>query len=679
MKIVRAGVFAVLFIAPCNVAATAQTEPPAVPAAASTASAMTPAASGAAPAATAATPPSAASPPPSSAAATPSPSPSAAPGNLPEIGHVFTSDRRSEPLSDTTRPTFVVDRRKIEDSGSRSISSALEYVPGLSVFSYGAFGSTSNIGIRGTTSTQTLVLRDGIPLNVGSLGSIDLGSLSTLGIARIEVVESGSSTLYGSSATGGVINLIGATKATAPYVRLSTGSLGDNDAALEAGTGGLIVSFERHVAQNGYAYPAFAFPGTAAQPGGTRTNADALQSTLRLAYSAKLADGWTARVSGGSDATRLGVPGSLAFGTTADNRQQTARSDAQFDLTRSVGAGTLSLTFAGSAQRLAYFDRSPSAGESDTFDSRTQASLRYAASATNVDLVTGLDLARASGQLSSAGTFGFPSFGVAQSQAAAYAQLGYLPAASTRLTIGLRAENDSPHAAALSPSFGFSTGAGQARISANVAQSFRVPSFDELYYPAFGNPNLVPERLSNYDVTVAFPTVAGGISLGYFGRSGANLISTVCDASFTCSPVNVSRAVVGGLQFTASSQPYNHIRVTTSVTNLYRAFGFDGTNARSRLPETPPIVATLGLERAFDGGPVAFGARVRVVGSRSSDGPLDPNPYDGFSKADAYVRYRLASHAIASLRVNNLGNERYEPIYGYPAPGRSFSFEFATR
>jgi outer membrane cobalamin receptor len=39
----------------------------------------------------------------------------------------------------------------------------------------------------------------------------------------------------------------------------------------------------------------------------------------------------------------------------------------------------------------------------------------------------------------------------------------------------------------------------------------------------------------------------------------------------------------------------------------------------------------------------------------------------------------LASHAIASLRVNNLGNERYEPIYGYPAPGRTLSFEFATR
>jgi vitamin B12 transporter len=641
MITVRAGVFAALFLAVASASASAAPEAVATP--------------------------------------LPSPSPSTAPANLPEIGRVFTSDRRIEPISNTTRPTFVVDRKAIENTGSRSVADALEYVPGLNVFSYGAYGSTANLGIRGTTSTQTLVLRDGIPLNVGSVGSFDLGSLSTLGIARIEVVESGSSTLYGSSATGGVINLIGSLAAPQPYVRLSSGTLGDNDAAVEAGTGGLAVALERHVAHNDYAYPAFGFPGSAAQPAGTRTNGDALQTALRLSYSAKLGGGWTAHLSGGNDSTRLGVPGSLAFGTTPDNRQETARSDAQFDLTHATGAGTLSLTLAGSAQRLAYLDRTAFGGESDTFDSRTQASLRYASSGAHSDIVTGIDLARASGSLSSGGPFGFPEFGVAQSQAAAYAQYGHALAPAARVTFGLRAENDAPHASAIAPSFGVSAGLGQARISANVAESFRVPSFDELYYPFFGNPDLVPERLSNHDLTLAFPSFAGGISLGYFSRSGANLISTVCDASFTCRPINVSRSALSGLQFTARSRAYNHVRITTSVTNLYRALGYDGANVSSRLPNTPPIVATLGLERAFEGGPIAFGARVRVVGSRSSDGPLQPNPYDGYTNADAYVRYRFTKGGIASLRVKNLGNERYEPIYGYPAPGRTVTLEFATR
>jgi vitamin B12 transporter len=645
MKIVRAGTIAALLLAACAAGAIAA--------------------------------PAQASPAP--AAPAPSPSPSAAPANLPEIGRVFTSDRQTEPISNTTRPTFVVDRRSIEAAGSRSVSEALGDVPGVNVFPYGAFGSTANLGIRGTTSTQTLVLRDGVPLNLGSIGSFDLGSLSTLGIERIEVVESGSSTLYGSSATGGVINLIGTTKAAQPYARLSTGTFGDNEFAGQFALGGLVVSLERHVARNQYDYPAFAFPGTAAQPAGTRSNDDALQSVLRLAYSAKLADGWTARLSGGSTAIALGVPGSLQFGTAPDNRQQTSQNDGQIELAHSAGAGTLTLTAAGSNQRLAYIDRTAFGGESDTVDSRTQASLRYAVSGAHDDLVGGIDLSRASGLLSEGGAYGFPEFGIAQSQAAAYAQFGYLPAKATRLTFGLRAENDSPHAGAIAPSFGVKAGIGQARISANVAESFRVPDFDELYYPGFGNPDLVPERLSNYDVTFALPQLAGGVSLGYFGRSGANLISTVCDASFLCEPVNISRSTVNGLQLTANSRPHNHVRVTVSITNLYRAFGFDGTNLESRLPSTPPIVATLGLERDFDGGPIAWGASVRVVGSRSSDGPVTPNPYDGYTLGDAYVRYRFAKSAVASLRVKNLGNERYEPVYGYPAPGRAVTLELSTR
>jgi outer membrane receptor protein involved in Fe transport len=51
----------------------------------------------------------------------------------------------------------------------------------------------------------------------------------------------------------------------------------------------------------------------------------------------------------------------------------------------------------------------------------------------------------------------------------------------------------------------------------------------------------------------------------------------------------------------------------------------------------------------------------------------------GQTTVDAYVRERFARDAILSLRVNNLGNEQYEPIFGYPAPGRTFVVELSTR
>lgn len=616
-----------------------------------------------------------------------SPSPSPSPTPLSEIGRIVTSDRRSEALAKTTRPTFVVDRATIEAYGARTVGDALANVPGFDFSPYGAFGAQINYGIRGTSSAQTLVLQDGVPIASGSNGIVDLGSLSTIGVRRIEVVESGSSTLYGTSATGGVINIITDTQVQ-PYLRLSDGTYGDRDVAAQVGAGGLAVSYERHDAQNVFAYPAFVYPNGTTIPAGTRANDDAEQTTLRLSYQAALAGGWTARLSAGADAIRIGVPGSLAFGTTPDARQGTARSDGLLDLSHPVGRGTLDLTFSGVTQKLAYADPGPAlGGEDDTYDARTQASLKYTATAARSDLVTGIDLSRESALLSFSppayvtSTQTSSSLAAAESQAAAYVQFGYRPSTATRLTFGLRGENDAPRGTVLAPSFGVNADLGAARLMANIGESFRVPTLIDLYYPGFANPALLPEKLTNYDATLAFPSLLGGVSVGYFGRDGSNLI-TLDPTTFA--PINASRVSVNGLQLVAATRPLHHLRATASLTNLYRAID---TSTGLRIPGTPPIVATLGLDRPFDGGPIALGARVRVVGA-NADVP-NPNgdplaapladPFASYTRADAYIRYRLARNAIATLRVANLGGTAYVPIYGYPAPGRAFSFELSTR
>ncbi|MBD5636186.1 MAG: TonB-dependent receptor, partial [Candidatus Eremiobacteraeota bacterium] len=139
-------------------------------------------------------------------AAEPSSSPSPSAGAvLRPIGSVVTSDRKPEPIGLTSQPTFVVDRARIEAYGDRTVADALQDVPGVELFPYGAFGAASSYGIRGTTSAQTLVLVDGIPVTDPTTGAVQLSQFSTIGVQRIEIVESGSSTLYGTSASGGVI------------------------------------------------------------------------------------------------------------------------------------------------------------------------------------------------------------------------------------------------------------------------------------------------------------------------------------------------------------------------------------------------------------------------------------------------------------------------------------------
>jgi vitamin B12 transporter len=595
-----------------------------------------------------------------------SPSPAATP--IPEIGRVVTSDRHAEALAKATRPTYVIDRATIDAFGSRTVSDALANLPGVSLFSYGPFGAQANYGIRGTTSAETLVLRDGVPIAAGSTASIDLGTLSTLGIGRIEVVESGASTLYGSSATGGVINLISAASG-APYARIAYGSLADRDVAAGASLGGLSASFERHVASNIYDYPAFG-AGAGALPAGTRTNADAEQTALRLAYRFDAGAGWSARLGLGNDAIHIGVPGSIAFGTTPDARQYTNRTDAALDLVHSLGAGTLTATFSGSTQQLAFADPGPSlGGEDDTFDARSQASLRYAAG----DVVTGIDLSRESAALSFAQAFGpTPPIAVAEAQVAAYAQVALQVSAPLRLSFGVRAERDAPLGGVVAPSFGASLALGAARVTANVGESYRVPTLIDLYYPGFSNPNLVPERLTNYDATLHLPVGPATLAIGIFGRDGSNLIA-LDPVAFL--PFNAARVSANGIAIDASAPLGPQLRLTAGLTNLYRALD---TSTGARLPNTPPIVATLGIEHGFGAGRWALGGRVRVVGVTPNDGP-QPALYDQYADTDVYARYRTGPAGIVTLRVRNAGDVRYMPINGYPAPGRTYELEFATR
>ena len=84
----------------------------------------------------------------------------------------------------------------------------LEDVPGVDVVRYGAFGAAATSAFAAARRQQILVLVDGLPMAGGQIDDVNLGQFPVSGIDRIEVVEGGGSTLYGSGSIGGVINII---------------------------------------------------------------------------------------------------------------------------------------------------------------------------------------------------------------------------------------------------------------------------------------------------------------------------------------------------------------------------------------------------------------------------------------------------------------------------------------
>jgi len=123
----------------------------------------------------------------------------------------------------------VIDREEIESNALLTLADALREAPGVTVASTGQPGAQTSVFLRGANSKHTLALFDGIRLNdpTAPNGQYDFGQ-DTLGdLDRVEVLRGAASSIYGSDAIGGVVNLVprrGADKAFAPYFDVSAGS-----------------------------------------------------------------------------------------------------------------------------------------------------------------------------------------------------------------------------------------------------------------------------------------------------------------------------------------------------------------------------------------------------------------------------------------------------------------------
>ncbi len=121
---------------------------------------------------------------------------------------VVTATRSERSLNDVIVPVTVINREQIEQAAASDISELLRFEAGLDIGRNGGPGQASSIFLRGTESNHTLVLVDGVRINPGTIGGAALQNIAPEVIERIEIVKGGRSSLYGTDAIGGVINII---------------------------------------------------------------------------------------------------------------------------------------------------------------------------------------------------------------------------------------------------------------------------------------------------------------------------------------------------------------------------------------------------------------------------------------------------------------------------------------
>ncbi|MBI5430463.1 MAG: TonB-dependent receptor [Nitrosomonadales bacterium] len=120
---------------------------------------------------------------------------------------IVTPTRMEQPLNETLADTTVLDEQAIRQSGASDVQTLLRNVAGVEIYQSGGLGNQSSTFMRGTNSSHVLVLLDGVRISSATAGTTALEHIMLDSIERIEVVRGNVSSLYGSEAIGGVIQL----------------------------------------------------------------------------------------------------------------------------------------------------------------------------------------------------------------------------------------------------------------------------------------------------------------------------------------------------------------------------------------------------------------------------------------------------------------------------------------
>jgi vitamin B12 transporter len=610
------------------------------------------------------------------AAPPPSPSPAAtataAPANrAAKLGDVFvTAQRTNTGQLGTPRETYVIDAATFARLGALTIGDALAMLPGIVVRDYGADGHLQSVLLRGATSTETLVLLDGRPVNEAGVGDFDFSSIPVSAVERIEVVEGAASTLYGSAAMGGVINVITRSPSNAPRGNASV-AVG-YEGAVQSSAGfsvrpspdsGASADLSIVHARDEYSYPAFA-----GMQAGTLPNDDVNSEDAYVALTQRFGNVGTA-VHLLDDASSDGEPGDVAFGASRLARQQRYLLRSDVELEDASPHDDVVLEAYSDGQRLHFYDGTPGAAYDTLAHFTTRGfGVRDTINAGDDTLTGGYD---SRGDLAQFDQVFYPSppssSPGSDATTAWYVSDVIRPPSSLSWTVGIRAERPQDFSATDVPSLGviWKDAGGWSGFRANYDRAFRIPALEETSPFFFGNPKLEPEYAATFDVGY----FNDGDSLTYFGTRASNLIVSE-PPDFV--PENVSLASIRGVNVNLRASLGDQT-VQLAYTDYLSAV--DLTNGQ-RLPFRPTATSALQIWRQAARA-TSYGVSLSYVGHRFAD---DPNTQllPAYASIGAFASRRIGPGTDLTLRLSDLTGERVEEVPGFPVPGPSVSLSIAT-
>lgn len=568
---------------------------------------------------------------------------------------VVTATRTAITTDAALAPVEVIGREAIERSQAKSLTELLRGRAGINISNQGGPGKLTSLFVRGAESDQVLVLVDGVRVGSATSGQAAFQDLPVAMIERIEIVRGPRSSLYGSDAIGGVIQIFTRRdKGPAQFrFHVGAGSHGYREGGLgvggssEHGWFGIDAGLQSTDGINACdPRAALAFAGCfASEPDrdGYENHSFSARGGVNIGDSVTL-EAHALHASGHNEYDGTFVNNSDIVQQVVGTQLRWKASD-RFDMRFSVGSNKdESDNFLDSAYSGSFTTR------------RDNASAQADIALADAQLLTlGADWLR--DRLDTTTTY----VDTRRTNRAAFAQYqGRF--GSHNLQLALRNDdndqfgNKTTGTAAWGLSF-----ADAWRVTASYGTAFKAPTFNELYFPGFGNPDLRPESSKTFEAGIAWQGERTSVRLDAFSTDVDDLIAF--DIAIFL-PNNIQHARLRGAELRVDSTLFGW-NLGASASWLDAEDRDTGNELARRASET----ARLELDRAF--GKFRLGFTGVAEGSRYDD-LANTRELAGFATLDVRGEYAFAADWTLQARVANVFDRDYETAAFYHQPGREF-------
>ncbi len=557
---------------------------------------------------------------------------------------LVTATKRTEPVTNLVTPIIQISKQDIVNSQANTLSDVLRQLPGVQLTHNGGPNQPARVYVRG--SNNVVVLFNGVRLGSATLGYADISQIPLAGVEKIEYLRGSRAAVYGADASAGVINIItrGDNKESTGTVKATGGSNG-----YQAYTGSVEMVPSEKAWANVTAQYQYSDGYNVAEFGSD--DRDGYENTNVIAdWGVQLDDNWLIRMNGYYHQGQTEYDYDPAWGASADqNKTNNYNINGQVIYTSERFVSNL--TYGNSQDKSKTQHNVPS---SQTVTTSNQVTWRNNVLLTQVDSI-GFGAEYLNNDVGDSDT----AYDVQErDNKAAYLTLGH-NGEILQLEGSVRFDDNEQFGDKTTWQFGAGWQLIESlRLTTNVGTGFKAPTFNDLYYPGFGNPDLKPEESTNYEVALEGEHSWLDWRLAGFYNDIDNRIS--CQSVYsTCDNDNV---IIQGVEWVGNFETgplYHQVSleylkpedkdsgqdaVRIARQNYKWQVGYQADNWQTNL-------SYVYQGKRYDSGNVRL---------------------DGYSLVNLAASYDLTANWVVSARIDNLFDADYETASTYIEPERTY-------